>query len=191
MVQGNAQAVEAARLADTALRAELGRRERAGFEQAAEELRVAVRDDPALADLARHLRIEQVPEGLRIQILDSDRRPMFPLASSVATDRARALILKVAQVAARLPNGVAIAGHTDATPFRGEGRTNWDLSADRANAVRRLLNEGGINPARMHSVSGHAEREPLLPADPGAAGNRRVAITLLRTAPPAAGEAQP
>jgi hypothetical protein len=115
--------------------------------------------------------------------------PVTPSASP--SERARALILKVAQVTARLPNGLAIAGHTDSSPFRGEGRSNWDLSADRANAVRRLLVENGVNPARLRSVSGYAEREPLLPADPGNAGNRRVAITLLRMAPAAAGEAQP
>ncbi len=183
LMRGDAQAVEAARLADAALRAELGRRERAAFEQAAEEIRAAVANDPALADLARQLRVEQVPEGLRIQIMDADRQAMFPLSSAVPNDRARALILKVAQVTARLPNGLAIAGHTDSSPFRGEGRSNWDLSADRANAVRRLLVENGVNPARLRSVSGYAEREPLLPADPGNAGNRRVAITLLRMAP--------
>ncbi len=183
LLRGDAQAVEAARLADSALRAELGRRERAAFEQAAEELRAAVHNDPALADLARHLRVEQVPEGLRIQIMDADRQAMFPLSSAAPNDRARALILKVAQVTARLPNGLAIAGHTDSSPFRGEGRSNWDLSADRANAVRRLLVENGVNPGRLRSVSGYAEREPLLPADPGNAGNRRVAITLLRMVP--------
>jgi len=180
LLRGDAQAVEAARMADAALRAELGRRERAAFEAAAEELRAAVLNDPALADLARQLRVEQVPEGLRIQIMDADRQAMFPLSSAVPNDRARALILKVAQVTARLPNGLAIAGHTDSSPFRGEGRSNWDLSADRANAVRRLLVENGVNPARLRSVSGYAEREPLLPTDPGNAGNRRVAITLLR-----------
>jgi chemotaxis protein MotB len=191
MMQTDPQAVEAARLADAALRAELGRRERAAFEAAAEDLRAAVLNDPALADLARQLRIEQVPEGLRIQIMDADRQAMFPLSSAVPNDRARALILKVAQVTARLPNGLAIAGHTDSSPFRGEGRSNWDLSADRANAVRRLLVENGVNPARLRSVSGYAEREPLLPADPGNAGNRRVAITLLRQAPQGAGDSQP
>jgi chemotaxis protein MotB len=179
------QAREAARLADGALRAELARRERASFEQAAEELRAAVRDDPALAELARQLRVEQVPEGLRIQILDAERQPMFPLSSAQPNERARALLARVAQVVGRLPNAIAIAGHTDATPFRGAERSSWDLSADRANAVRRLLTEQGVNPGRLRSVSGLAEREPLLPEDPGAAANRRVAITLLRMAPEA------
>jgi chemotaxis protein MotB len=136
--------------------------------------------DPGLADLAKQLRIEQVPEGLRIQLLDAERQPMFPLSSAVPNERARALIAKVAQVAARLPNPVSIAGHTDSSPFRGGDRTNWDLSADRANAVRRLLTDQGVNPARLRGVSGMAEREPLLAEDPGNAANRRVAITLIR-----------
>ncbi|MFC7541471.1 flagellar motor protein MotB [Siccirubricoccus deserti] len=90
---------------------------------------------------------------------------------------------RVAQIAARLPNGLEIAGHTDATPFRGGGeRSNWELSAERANAVRRILVEGGIAEHRLHSVTGKADREPLLPDQPTAAANRRVAITLLRSA---------
>lgn len=171
-------------LTDAEFRAEAARRERLAFEQAAEELRAAVRDDPALADLARQLRIEQVPEGLRIQLLDADRQPMFQVGGATPNDRARALIQRVAQIAARLPNALSISGHTDATPFRGGGeRSNWELSAERANAVRRLLVEGGIGEARLRSVTGNADRDPLIPDQPAAAANRRVAITLLRAAP--------
>jgi chemotaxis protein MotB len=174
---------EAAALGEAALRAELAKREARAFEQAAAEIRAAVQDDPALADLARQLVVEQVQEGLRIQILDAERQAMFPVGSAAPNDRARALLAKVAAVAARLPNGLAIAGHTDATPFRGADRSNWELSAERANAVRRLLLDSGIAEARLQSVAGHADRMPLLPAEPLAAGNRRVAITLLRAAP--------
>ncbi|TDH58501.1 hypothetical protein E2C06_32175 [Dankookia rubra] len=180
-----AGAAEAAALGEAALRAELARREASAFEQAAAEIRAAVQDDPALADLARQLVVEQVPEGLRIQILDAERQAMFPVGGAAPNDRARALLAKVAAVAARLPNGLAIAGHTDATPFRGADRSNWELSAERANAVRRLLLDAGIAEARLQSVAGHADRMPLLPQDPLAAGNRRVAITLLRAVPAA------
>ena len=176
---------DAAALGEAALRAELAKREARAFEQAAAEIRAAVQDDPALADLARQLVVEQVPEGLRIQILDADRQAMFPVGSAAPNDRARALLAKVATVAARLPNGLAIAGHTDATPFRGADRSNWELSAERANAVRRLLLDAGIAEARLQSVAGHADRMPLLPQEPLAAGNRRVAITLLRAVPAA------
>mgnify|MGYP002778211691 FL=1 len=167
------------RLSDAALRAEAARREREAFERAAEEIRQTVSQDPALADLARQLHIEQTPEGLRIQLLDAERQPMFALGGSAPNDRARQLVARVAQVAARLPNPVAVTGHTDATPFRGgSDRSNWDLSAERANATRRLLAEAGLPEARIRSVAGYAERQPLLPDQPNAAANRRVAIRI-------------
>ncbi len=146
-----------------------------------------MRDDPALAELARQLVIEIVPEGLRIQLLDTDRTPMFATGSAQPHERVRALIQKVAQVAARLPNDLTIAGHTDATPFRGgqSDRGNWELSAERANTVRRLLADSAVPETRIRSVTGHAARQPLLPDQPLAAGNRRVAITLLRDLPAA------
>ena len=184
---GQREAPAAAALSDAALRAEHERREKAALERAAEELRAAVRDDPALAELARQLVVEVVPEGLRIQLLDAERQPMFATGSAAPNERARALLQKVAQVAAGLPNALAIAGHTDAAPFRGGSeRSNWELSAERANAVRRLLTEAGVAESRIRSVTGHAARMPLLPGDPMAAANRRVAITLLREAPPPA-----
>jgi len=165
---------------DAALRAELERRERESFEQAAEQMREAVRSDPALQDLANQLAIDQTPEGLRIQLLDEDRSPMFASGSAVLNERARALLLKVAPVVAKLNQKLSIAGHTDATPFRGSDRSNWELSAERANATRRLLVDQGIAEARLRSVTGNADRDPLLPADPFAAVNRRIAITVLR-----------
>ncbi len=175
-----------ARASDAALRTELGRREAETLDRLAEQIRAEVRDDPGLADLARQLQVEQTPEGLRIQILDAERQPMFALGGAAPVDRARALLSRVAGIINRVPNGVAISGHTDATPFRGSDRSNWDLSADRANATRRLLTEGGVSESRFRSVAGMAAREPLLPDDPGAAANRRVSILLLREIGPRA-----
>jgi chemotaxis protein MotB len=169
-----------ARLTDEALQAELARREQVALEQAAEALREALRQDPNLGELGRQLRVEVVPEGLRIQLLEADGVPMFATGGAAPTDRARQLIRRVAEAAARLPNPITITGHTDSTPFRQPGRTNWDLSAERANATRRLLQEAGVGDARLRGVTGMADREPLLPDQPAAAGNRRVAITLLR-----------
>jgi len=184
--EGGAQA-ELARASAEALREEVERRERAAMERMAEGIRAAVRDDPALADLAKQLRVEQVPEGLRIQLLDAERQPMFTLGGSAPSDKVRALLAKVAAVINRVPNEVSITGHTDATPFRAGARSNWDLSAERANATRRLLAEGGVAEGRIRSVAGHAEREPLMPDDPSNAANRRVSVLLLRQAPPTNG----
>ena len=87
----------------------------------------------------------------------------------------------------RMPEPIAIAGHTDATPYHGTDKTNWELSSERANATRRLLVDAGLPDSRLRSVTGDADRDPLLPADPFAAANRRIAIVVLRQArPPAA-----
>ena len=160
-------------------------RERTMFERAAEQIREAVRTDPLLAEIAKQLAIDITPEGLRIQIMDEDRRPMFPTGSAQMADRARALLAKVAPVLLRLPEQIAIDGHTDAAIFRGTDRTNWELSADRANATRRILVELGLPDDRFSSVTGHANRQPLIKDDPAAAANRRIAIMVLRrVAPP-------
>jgi len=170
----------AAAAAAAARQAEQRQQERQAFAQAAEQMHQAVRNDPDLAELARQLVIDQTPEGLRIQILDADRQPMFATGSSALNERARALVLKIAPMLMRLPNGISIAGHTDAAPYRGTDKTNWDLSSERANATRRLLTEAGLPEARVRSVTGNADRNLLLPADPLAAANRRIAIVVLR-----------
>ena len=180
-----ATAVAGRPIDDAAMRAEIDRRERESFEQAAERIRAAVHADPQLRDLAHQLAIDQTPEGLRIQLLDEDKVPMFTTGSSVLHERARALLLKVAPVLAGMSERLSISGHTDSTPFRGNDRSNWELSAERANATRRLLIENGVAEARLRSVTGNADRDPLLPADPFAAANRRIAITVLRETRPA------
>ena len=168
-------------ITEAEIRREVARRERESFESAAEQLRDAVRSDPALADLGRQLLIEQTPEGMRIQLLDAERQPMFALGGAAPNERARLLLTRVAQVIQRLPNAISIAGHTDATPFRGGGeRSNWDLSTERANVTRRFLLDAGIADNRIKTLTGHAERDLLIPEQPTAAANRRVSITLLR-----------
>ena len=164
------------------LRAELAQKEKASFDQAATQIREMVASDPALADLGRQLAVDVTPEGLRIQILDEDKQAMFASGSAVLNDRARALLMKVAPVLMKLPEKLSITGHTDATPYKGNDRTNWELSAERANATRRLLADAGLPEARVQTVSGRADRDPLLPGDPLAAVNRRIAIVVLREA---------
>jgi chemotaxis protein MotB len=157
--------------------------------RAAEEIRQAVRNDPALAALGRQLIVEEVAEGLRIQLVDAEGQPVFETGRAAPNERGRALLARVAQVLARLPHPVEVTGHTDAAPFRGNAeRSNWDLSADRANATRRLLVDAGVSDRRMRSVTGRAERELLVPANPLDAANRRVAVLMLL---PAQGGAAP
>ena len=156
------------------------RSERREFEHAATQIRDAVSADPALSELAKQLAIDITPDGLRIQLLDADRTPMFNTGSSLLNDRARAVLAKIAPVLLKMPESITIAGHTDSAQYRGNDKTNWDLSADRANATRRLLVDAGLPETRVRSVTGNADRDPLIATDPMAAANRRIAIVLLR-----------
>ena len=180
---------------EAALRAEIERREAQAFEQASQAIRAALRTDPRLAELADQLAIDETPEGLRIQLHDEEKRPMFATGSAVILDRAKLLLQSVVPILNRLPEAISISGHTDAAPFKGIDKTNWELSSERANATRRLMIDTGMAETRFRSVTGNADRDPLLPADPLAAANRRIAITVLRsfkpawTAPPPAKDA--
>ena len=174
------------------IQAEKERQEKAAFAKAADEIRAAVAGDPALAELAKQLAIDMTPEGLRIQIMDEDKVPMFASGSAVPNDRARALIQKIAPFLQKLPEAISIAGYTDATPYAGIGKTNWELSSERANATRRLLTDSGLADKRVRTVTGHADRDPLIPGDPLAAANRRIAIVVLRdTRGPSAADRAP
>ena len=108
---------------------------------------------------------------------------MFTSGSAEPNERARLLLQKIAPVLAKLSQPIAIAGHTDAAPYRGTGRTNWELSSERAEATRRLLTGDGLPDTRFREVTGRADRELLLPADPLAAANRRIAILVMASTP--------
>ncbi len=107
---------------------------------------------------------------------------MFPRGSSDMYLHTRKVLELVAKVIKKMPQKLSIAGHTDATKFHGDqaGYTNWELSADRANASRRALIELGVQPERLAKVVGSAAQEPLMVDDPTNARNRRIAIVLLR-----------
>jgi chemotaxis protein MotB len=155
------------------------------FAHAAEAIHQAIADNPDLAQLSKQVIMEQTPEGLRIQLVDQDGRPMFQQGTAEPMPYTKRLIAEIGKVIDRLPNRVSISGHTEAKPFSGpNGMTNWELSSARANMGRALLAQGGLNGDRVYEVSGKAGSEPLLPEDPNASANRRLSITLLREAPP-------
>ncbi|HYG87205.1 MAG TPA: flagellar motor protein MotB [Azospirillum sp.] len=151
------------------------------FQQAANEIRQAIQSIPELQPLAQNLMIDQTPEGLRIQIVDQDRVSMFPGGSAQMYPQTKQLVMQVAQALSKLPNKLSISGHTDGIPFAsGAARDNWDLSTDRANATRRALLAGGIPENRIQDVTGRADRDLLVPDQPGSPRNRRISIVLLR-----------
>ncbi|MCB1481026.1 MAG: flagellar motor protein MotB [Rhodobiaceae bacterium] len=155
------------------------------FATAAVSLRQAWQEMPELMEISSQILVEEVPDGLNIQLVDEDGRSMFPEGSKYPYERTRAILRAMAPVIAKLPNRVVITGHTssDRTEERpGYGR--WELSADRANAIRRMLEEFGVNDDRFAEVSGKADSDPLFPEDSFLAANRRISILLLHEAPP-------
>ena len=159
------------------------RRAEAQLYSASQSLRQAMQEMPELAELSNHVMMDITPEGLRIQLIDQEGRPMFDPGSVEPNDRAVTLLRAIARIAERLPNRMAIAGHTDSGPTTADGYSNWDLSSDRANAARAVLQGEGITDDRIYEVRGKAGSEPLYPDDPFMPGNRRISITLLREAP--------
>ena len=154
------------------------------FEEAEEELEKAIEATPEISALSDSLLIDRTPEGLRIQIVDQENKAMFPLGSSEMYDYTRKILTLVTKVIQKMPNKISISGHTDATQYRpGATFTNWELSADRANASRRVLEEAGIDKSRLFRISGKADTELLEPNEPASPRNRRIAILLMREVP--------
>ena len=130
--------------------------------------------------LSEHLMIKMSPEGIVLEITDSESAPLFPLGSSSPSDTMVQLIEVVALSFGKFDNDIKIVGHTDSRRYRNsDSYDNWNLSADRANVARRLLNGAGVPQGRIREVSGKADSDPLLPEDPEAAQNRRISITIL------------
>jgi len=172
-----------AKLSDAQLQKQLADREERRFEQAKVTLEAAVKDVPELQALAKNLMIDETPDGLRIQLVDQDKTPMFPLGSAELDDSAKKLMALVAQVIQKLPNKISITGHTDSTQYAlGAKYTNWELSADRANASRREFLADGLAVDRLQRVIGMADGDPLDKSDASAPQNRRISIVLLRQA---------
>lgn len=156
-------------------------REEKLFSEAEQELRQAISSSPDLKKLAESLLIDQTPEGLRIQIVDQEQLSMFALGSAVPNPQTRRLLAEVARVVRKLPNRIAVSGHTDSTPYSASSTyTNWELSTDRAQASRRVLVEDGLPAERIQRVMGKADREALIANDPASPRNRRISIVLLR-----------
>lgn len=147
------------------------------------QLREAVARDPALAAVAGQMAIDVTPEGLRIQIMDAEHRPMFDNGSTVPTAHAQALLRVAARFIVGLPEAVSIGGHTDASPYHSGQLSNWSLSAERADAARDVLAASGLPDARLSNVTGYADRKLLLPSDPLSPVNRRIVLTLMRSWP--------
>jgi chemotaxis protein MotB len=155
------------------------------FALASASLRQALQDMPELTEISKHIMFEETKQGLNLEIVDQDGRSMFADGSKVPYERTRRLIEKLAVPLRQTPLRIAIVGHTAAgfVPTKSDYDA-FDLSADRANAVRQILEREGLPAAHIFAVSGKADTQPLFPDDPSLSANRRVTITLMREDPP-------
>ncbi len=126
------------------------------------------------------VRVDAVEGGVRIQIVDKEGSPMFQLGSAEPTEKAKEILASVAEVIRDQDARIAIEGHTDAAPFRGDQITNWELSTNRASAARRMLETNGLDPTRVARVVGYADTDLLVKENPKDAQNRRISIILLQ-----------
>lgn len=145
-----------------------------------QDLRQSIQAQPEIKELQQNLLTEITPEGLRIQLVDSEKQELFAKASATPLPQTVKLMAAVAKAVANVPNQLVITGHTDSTPYGPKATyTNWELSTDRANASRRLLAAGGVADARFSEITGAADHDPLFKDDPASPRNRRISIVLL------------
>lgn len=154
-------------------------RDREALEALQEALEEALEQSQALEPYKDQLLLDITPEGLRIQIIDRENRPMFDTASSTPLEHADAILRELAGLINKVPNRISITGHTDARPLLRPDYSNWELSADRANAARRALIAGGAEGDQIARVVGLADSVPFNREDPEAAINRRISIIVL------------
>jgi chemotaxis protein MotB len=162
------------------------------FASAATTLRQALQDMPEIAEISQNILIQETENGLELQLMDQDGRSMFAEGGKEPYDRVRTALVRLAPVLRALPQRIAITGHTaDSQATPGPGYGAWEISADRANSVRRILAENGVPMDRFYAITGKADTQPLYPDNPYLPANRRVTITLMSEAPPIPAELKP
>jgi chemotaxis protein MotB len=177
---GDASRTEKLRGAQTA-QALYRQQEAERLEQLRDKIVNVIVNNPKLMEFADQIRLESTPDGLHIQIVDAQNRPMFDSGGAVVKPYMKDLVRAVGSVLVDVENRVSLAGHTDSAPFGGGlgGYSNWELSAERANAVRRELFAVGLPNEKIVRVEGLAYSQPLEPLHPEAAVNRRISIVVM------------
>ena len=166
-----------------AAQAELDRQESLRLKELKGRLEAAIEASPTLRAFRNQIRIELTPDGLRIQVIDEQNRPMFDIGSAVVKDYTREILREIAKVLNDVPNRISLSGHTDAKPYAGgeRGYSNWELSVERANASRRELVAGGIEERKIVRVVGLGSAVLLDRDNPFNPQNRRISITVLNS----------
>jgi chemotaxis protein MotB len=164
-----------------AAKAELERDEAQKLKLLKSRIEATIDANPTLKQFKRQLLIDITAEGLRIQIVDEQNRPMFNLADAELQTYTKVILHQLGTMLNDVPNRISVSGHTDATPYAqgGRGYSNWELSTDRANASRRELIAGGMDETKMLRVVGLASSVPFGGAAPTDPVNRRISIIVM------------
>ena len=165
---------------DTA-RAERARQDAARIKALQSKIDAMITENPRLNEYKSQIRIDLTPDGLQIQIVDNQNRPMFDSGSALVKPYMRDILREIGAALGGVENRISLAGHTDSAPYGNSDRgySNWELSADRANATRRELVSAGMPDAKLGRVVGLASSDLLEPDNPRAPANRRITITVL------------
>lgn len=160
--------------------AEMARKELERLQQLKTRVEKAIEASPAMNPFKSQIKLDLTPEGLRIQILDEQNRPMFDLGSARLKDYTRVILREIAKLLNEVDHKITLSGHTDAKPYASGERSysNWELSADRANASRRELIAGGMDDRKILRVVGLSSAVPFNAEDPFDPANRRISITV-------------
>jgi len=186
-----------------AVKAEIAKQEAKKLDSLSEKISALIASNPKLSEFSSQIRIDVTPDGLQIQIVDDQRRPMFDSGSAVVKPYMREILREINGALLGVDNKIGLDGHTDRKPFgSGErGYSNWELSADRANASRRELLAAGLPDERLGRVMGLASSNLLEEDAPFGAINRRISILVMSreaearlkgaALPPSSGKAGP
>ncbi len=152
------------------------------FKSTEDQVKQMIEKDPEIKEYQNDIIVQPSPDGLKIDLIDDRKKPMFEENNATLTEMGKKVLDAMAVVIAKTPNNVAIHGHTS-TPTTAAANpqyTNWELSADRANAARRFLVTTQLDPDRVREVVGKADRELLVKQEPTNERNQRITITVLR-----------
>ncbi|KTD18390.1 flagellar motor protein MotB [Legionella jordanis] len=153
------------------------------LQQLKADIMTAIAKDPVLADLQKQLLIDEVSEGLRIQLIDNKNKPMFDIGSDEIDPNLLQILAKIATIINGVPNKISIQGHTDAHPYHNPEdltQSNWELSTQRANTARRALIKFGMSEDKVVQITGYASTVLLDKKNPLNPGNRRITIIVMK-----------
>lgn len=155
------------------------------------KIQQALRQSPEFSKLKDYVEMTVTGEGLRIELLESEKGMFFENGQHLPTDAGKDLLIRLAKEIGKLSNNILVEGHTDSKSYQNPTYSNWELSADRANAARRIMQENGLRTGQVKQVRGFADQQLRLPNEPENPSNRRISIIIQYiTQSPEAGDAK-